>query len=141
MKILVDKIGRILTALIVVVGVYHLLIYCVNEELVTINKSVLYGIYHIAHNSIIVTLLYVVWREIRNKEGRGSKFSKSIAIYSIYFIYKIFLNVLFMIPFTNKLINLIIPNHDNWSFICVGIIITLLLWLNGRKSIPLGHFW
>jgi hypothetical protein len=89
-----------------------------------LNKEIMKSIYHISHNSIIISLLYYVRSSIKNIEY-AKKHRKIIAVIFLYFIYKIILNIAYMFEsFRNFIENY---NTHIFSFMLSGFILISLI--------------
>ena len=105
---------RLFVILIALLGVYHLLIYCSIEEIIPIEKQLVYPVHNIAMNSIgIVLLTHLIKSCILSR-----KFYWCI----LYFGIKIVYNILLYTPL--KIIQNYL-NNNNYS----------QLYLNGKNLI------
>jgi len=108
-----DKyINKVIVSIFFVLGVYHLLMFCHKTELISIDKQILFRVYHISYNLLIIMPIYFLYKFYNWHK-------KSLIILS-YPIFKILYNVLIFIPLVkNKLQNSFV---DAFSLVLIIII-------------------
>lgn len=105
--------------MLLAIGIYHA------STFIQSGSEVMKSVYHIAHNTVILSLMYLVFSEIKNVRKFKLQ-AKVLKIVSVYFIYKIIINALYMFDWFVKFI----AKYDMhvWSFmLTLLIIITLII--------------
>jgi hypothetical protein len=117
-------------ALIMCIGTYHFMIAMINIGGFELPKLIWKCIYNIAYNLIILSSLFCFWRMLKKE---SSKYKKLPVWFSIYFIVKIILNILFMFDNFRNFVELFV----NWwgcSFSVLLLIISIGISLNIKND-------
>jgi hypothetical protein len=124
---LIKRLGKILLVLLALLGVYHILIYFYNKEIIDIDLKYIYGLYYLSQNFIVISLLAFIYKIMKPLQGIRKIYRKFPIPISIYFIYKIILNILFLFEGFKSLLVKYEIDHNIWSFSLVGVIIVIFL--------------
>jgi len=120
----INKVITIVFLMIVGIGVYHA------STFISTDGEIMKSLYHVSHNVIILSLLYLIWDEIR-KIKKYSIHRKNIIAMALYFVYKILLNLLYMF----KGFRLFASNYNTniWSVMLTLFIILIIIVIKYTK--------
>lgn len=114
------KYNNILIALLLAVGIYHVLVFAKNNMGLDIDKKTLYPIYYISWNLLFISSMVLIYKLINNFKGIGGVKYTPLII-GIYPAVKIVINILCLFKSTLAFIN------SYKDFICMGIISLIVL--------------
>lgn len=118
-----NKMLTIYTVLLFLIALYH----C--ARLLDFQIQFMERIYHISHNLMIVAPMYYIRSIIK---PNFKIYKKLLVVSSLYFIYKIVLNIAFMFEFFRIWQSQF--NRDIWSLSLSIILLTLLITLKLQKN-------
>jgi hypothetical protein len=110
-------INKVVVSLFFVLGMYHLLMFCYKTDLISIDKQILFRIYHISYNLLIIAPIYFLYKFYN--------WHKRTLIILAYPTFKIIYNVVIFVPSVKR----ILQNSfvDAFSLVLLIIIIFVTL--------------
>lgn len=113
-----DKVLTVVFLCLLCIVFYHLSVLLVR------NSEIMKSVYHISHNTIILSLLYLVYKEIEdvNKYFLHRRVIKWLSVYPAY---KIILNILYM--FSGFRVWVENMNTHVWSFMLTSLILFIFV--------------